>query len=115
MRRSATLATVRAPPSSRAVRLCAVTLHTAETVGTLGAVDALEEAVRESIEGETKWLETQHALLRRALLQLHTLNAADGGPSPSLAQAERMLQLVSSAFHERLTSLDSAAAALRPE
>ena len=91
-----------------------MTLFPAETVG---ALDALEDAVRESIEGEATWLETQHALLRRALLQLHSYSTMEGGPPapPSLAQAERMLQLVSSAFRERLTSLDSAAAALRSD
>ena len=79
----------------------------------VGAIDALEEAVRESIEGEATWLETQHALLRRALLQLHSA-AADDAP-PGLSQAERMLQLVSAAMRERLTSLDGATAALRSE
>ena len=113
MRRSATRATVRAPPSCHAGRLCAVTLFPTDASGT---IDALEDAVRQSIEGEATWLETQHALLRRALLQLHSLTSSgEAGVSPSVAQAERALQLVSAAMRERLTSLDSAAAALRSE
>ena len=77
----------------------------------VGGLDALEEAVKQSIEGEATWLETQHALLRRALLQVHAACAGD----VSLSQAERTLQLVSAAMRERLTSLDSAAAVLRSD
>ena len=108
MRRSPTPARVRTPPSSHVGRLCAVTLFPAELVDSLGTLDALEEAVKASIEGETTWLETQHALLRRALLQLQAACAGD----VSLTQAERTLQLVSAAMRERLTSLDSAASVL---
>ena len=113
MWRSPTSASVRAPPSWDAGRLCAVSLFPTDASG---AIDALEEAVRESIEGEATWLETQHALLRRALLQLHALcSSGDSHIAPSITQAERTLQLVSAAMRERLTSLDSAAAALRSE
>ena len=77
----------------------------------VGELDALEEAVRQSIEGEATWLETQHALLRRALLQIQ---AAGAGDAP-LTQAERTLHLVSAAMRERLVSLDSAASVLRAE
>ena len=85
------------------------------SLDSVGAVDALEEAVRESIDGEATWLETQHALLRRALLQLHACSSGVSDVPPPVVQAERMLQLVSAAMRERLTSLDSAATALRPE
>ena len=80
-------------------------------VDAVGEIDALEEAIRQSIEGETTWLETQHALLRRALLQLQ---AAGAGDVP-LAQAERTLQLVSAAVRERLASLDGVSTVLRSE
>ena len=113
MWRSPTFATVRAPRSCGVGRLCAVTLFPSDAPG---AIDALEDAVRETIEGEAAWLETQHALLRRALLQLRSLSSGgDAHISPSVTQAERTLQLVSAAMRERLTSLDSAAAALRSD
>ena len=77
----------------------------------VGGLDALEEAVKQSIEGEATWLETQHALLRRALLQLRAACADDA----ALTQAERTLQLVSAAIRDRLTSLDTAATVLRSD
>ena len=84
------------------------------------AIDDLETAIRETVENEATWLETQHALLRRALLLLRrdsdsTGRVTDASADPHTTQVERTLHLVSAAFRERLTSLDSAAAALRPE
>ena len=81
------------------------------------AIDDLETAIRETVENEATWLETQHALLRRALLLLRTDSDITRGDAPDrhTSQVERTLHLVSAAFRERLTSLDSAAAALRPE
>lgn len=87
------------------------------------ALDDLETAIRETVENEATWLETQHALLRRALLLLRkdtegTQSAhgpAGDSVDPHTTQVERTLHLVSAAFRERLTRLDSAAAALRPE
>ena len=80
----------------------------------VGAIDALEAALRGTVDGEAEWLETQLALLRRALLQLRRVSG-DAAPGASAEQVERTLHLVTAAFRERLSTLDAAATALRPE
>ncbi len=77
-------------------------------------MDVLERVIRDTAEYEASWLETQHALLRRALLLLHA--GSDGAPEdPRIVQVERTLQLVTASFRERLAQLDATAAELRLE
>ena len=77
-------------------------------------IDVLEDVIRETVDHEASWLETQYALLRRAQLLLRPGSDAATHDQRTM-QVEDTLRLVSAAFRERLTSLDSTAAALRLE
>src|SRR5687767_8856187 len=111
---SPTHATTTTSPSCTAGRLTGVTVLPVAAIDAHGALDALEAAVRSTVDDEAAWLETQLALLRRAMLQLRPV-FGDAIADPRAAQAERTLHLVAAAFRERLTTLDAAAAALRSE
>jgi hypothetical protein len=84
-----------------------VTILTAE-------MDVLERVLQDTVEYEASWLETQHALLRRAIVLLHS--GSDGAPDdPLFVQVERTLHLVTAAMRERLAHLDATVAELRLE